>query len=88
MKIAVLTSIPTRTAFVWYPAEALDAQTLDDVHLLLVEDGCLRIEKFETTRQPDGSFVVRERIPKILGRAGIVEIAAFTHPIVEAPAAA
>ena len=83
MKIALMTIIPTRTALVWYPAEALDAETLDDVHRLLVEDGVLRIEKFETTRLADGAFLVRERIPKIIGRAGVVEITAFDAKIIE-----
>lgn len=76
---AVTTNIPTKNAFVWWPAEfdvpthsgspRSEPSALDWINDTLVEDGSIRCTKFELDQPDQGERVIRSRVPMILGQS-------------------
>ncbi|RWX72543.1 hypothetical protein [Mesorhizobium sp. M2A.F.Ca.ET.039.01.1.1] len=79
---SVTTVIPSKSGFVWFPAE-FEQATLDDLFEDMAQDGCVKCQKIILESQ-GGTRIARKREPMILGLPGIVTITPMHIDFVEA----
>ena len=89
LALAVTTTLPSKSGFVWWPAEfdvpehMTDDQGLDLVHATLVEDRLIRLTKIEVEGPPHDRRVAK-RSEFILGINAILTITPLHIRIAEA----
>lgn len=78
--VSVTTTIPTKSAFVWWPAEVEvsadldDAEAMDEIMAALIEDGLIRVTKLELEHGPGQERRVASRSEVILGINAVATI--------------
>lgn len=86
---SVTTTIPTKSAFVWWPAEfdvpddLTGEEALDYVIDVLIEDRLIRCSKIELEPGEGRERVIRNRVPLILGANVVGTITELHLPLVE-----
>ena len=76
--VSVMTMIPTRSGFAWWPCEVdledglNEGEVMDEITDALAEDGVLRVTKLDVEPGPQNDQkIVTKRTPSVLGRSMI-----------------
>jgi hypothetical protein len=78
--VSVTTMTQTKPGnWLWWPAEALDVEDMEDLVDRMVAEGGFLFQRLETAKQDDGTLRVTNRIPTFLGLGGIFQITPL-HP--------
>lgn len=84
IRLAVTTILPSRNAFIWFPAE-FPQDTIEEVAEALADNGSILVQRLELEPAMAGSDkrIVRGRVPTIIGEAAVVTIAPMHVQLIE-----
>lgn len=80
--LSVMTTIPSKSGFVWWPVE-FPQNSIDEVFEQLDRAGCAQALKLEGDHRPSGAIYVTRKTPVVIGANGIVTITQLHKPVID-----
>ena len=74
MRLAITTTIPVRSGYLWFPLEVPQA-SMREVFDALQADGLLYGERIETAHVENGRRQITAMVPQIIGKNAVATIA-------------